>query len=613
MKKIYFLFSALFITSLSFGQTIITENFDYGGSAGDLVTQSGSVWAAHSGGAPEVGYATTSLTMASYPSSGVGGSATISGSGSQDVNRTFSAENSGSVYASALVNLSAVTTAGNYFYHFRTSGGVFYGRVYAKDDGAGKILFGIREGSSGTASIIYGTTPYDLNTTYLLVLKYDFATGTASIYVLSAVVGSEPVTPEATVADADDPTEIAAIAFRQASDVPTGTIDGLRIATSWFDLMNETATPTIVVSSSVSGLNYVLDNGPSSEGTFSVSGSNLTNNIEITAPTDFEVSETSGSGFSASVTLTQTGGTVASTTIYVRLKSDLLVASYSGDVDVTSTGATAKTVALSGEVFNPPTNALTITGVYDNATGSTPKGIELYVLKDVSDLSIFGVGSANNGNGGGSQEFTFPAVGATKGDFIYIVNSSQITDFNTFFGLSITEYESGSMGINGDDAIELFESGQVIDVFGDVDTDGSSEPWEYTDGWAYRNDDSGPDGSTFVLGNWTFSGTGNLDGATNGVSASPFPIGTYSNILSTKENQIEGFSLYPNPTKEAFVTISSDNRAPMKVSVYDILGKQIIQRTITNNRLNISNLNTGVYILRAEQNNAFTTRKLIIN
>jgi hypothetical protein len=83
--------------------------------------------------------------------------------------------------------------------------------------------------------------------------------------------------------------------------------------------------------------------------------------------------------------------------------------------------------------------------------------------------------------------------------------------------------------------------------------------------------------------------------------------------LSTKENQINGFELYPNPTKEGFVNISSDNRAPMKVSVYDILGKQIIQRNITNNRLNISNLNTGVYILRAEQNNAFTTRKLIIN
>ncbi|WP_347923872.1 T9SS type A sorting domain-containing protein [Pontimicrobium sp. SW4] len=84
-------------------------------------------------------------------------------------------------------------------------------------------------------------------------------------------------------------------------------------------------------------------------------------------------------------------------------------------------------------------------------------------------------------------------------------------------------------------------------------------------------------------------------------------------VASTKENQIEGFELYPNPSSEAFVNISSNNRTPMKVSVFDILGKQVIQRTITNNRLNVSNLNTGVYILRAEQDNAFTTRKLIIN
>ncbi|MCK0179640.1 T9SS type A sorting domain-containing protein [Flavobacteriaceae bacterium S0862] len=83
--------------------------------------------------------------------------------------------------------------------------------------------------------------------------------------------------------------------------------------------------------------------------------------------------------------------------------------------------------------------------------------------------------------------------------------------------------------------------------------------------------------------------------------------------LSTKENQIDGFDLYPNPSSEAFVNISSDKHSPMKVSVFDILGKQVIQRTITNNRINISNLNTGVYILRAEQDNAFTTRKLIIN
>jgi hypothetical protein len=40
--------------------------------------------------------------------------------------------------------------------------------------------------------------------------------------------------------------------------------------------------------------------------------------------------------------------------------------------------------------------------------GGTPKAIELYVYEDIVDLSIFGVGSANNGGGTDGEEFTFP-------------------------------------------------------------------------------------------------------------------------------------------------------------------------------------------------------------
>ena len=84
------------------------------------------------------------------------------------------------------------------------------------------------------------------------------------------------------------------------------------------------------------------------------------------------------------------------------------------------------------------------------------------------------------------------------------------------------------MAINGDDAIELFFNGAVIDVFGDINVDGNGQPWEYLDGWAYRVAQTGPDGSTFALGNWTFSGVDALDGETNnGTAATPFPIGTY--------------------------------------------------------------------------------------
>jgi hypothetical protein len=167
-----------------------------------------------------------------------------------------------------------------------------------------------------------------------------------------------------------------------------------------------------------------------------------------------------------------------------------------------------------------------ITGAIDGPlSGGVPKAVELYVVNDIPDLSIYGVGSANNGGGSDGEEFALSGA-ATAGDFIYVASES--TGFNSFFGFTPT-FTSGSMGINGDDAIELFQNGSVIDVFGDINTDGSGESWEYLDGWAYRVDETGPDGSTFVPTNFTYSGRNALDGeSSNATATSPFPAGTYT-------------------------------------------------------------------------------------
>ncbi len=167
-----------------------------------------------------------------------------------------------------------------------------------------------------------------------------------------------------------------------------------------------------------------------------------------------------------------------------------------------------------------------ITGVFDGPLpGGTPKGIELYATENIADLSIYSIGSANNGGGTDGEEFTLPAESASAGDFIYIASES--TEFLSFFGFA-PNYTSSAANINGDDAIELFKSGVVIDVFGDINTDGSGQPWEYLDGWAYRINTTGPDGTTFTITNWTFSGPNALDGETSNTTATaPFPIGTY--------------------------------------------------------------------------------------
>ena len=170
---------------------------------------------------------------------------------------------------------------------------------------------------------------------------------------------------------------------------------------------------------------------------------------------------------------------------------------------------------------------LIITGVIDGPlTGGLPKAVELYVSADIADMSIYGLGSANNGGGSNGEEFTFPADSYTAGDFVYV--ASEATEFQNWFGFA-PDYTDSAANVNGDDAIELFQNSSVIDVFGDINQDGTGEPWEYMDGWAYRNDTTGPDGSTFVLSSWSFSGPDALDGETsNATATTPFPTGTYS-------------------------------------------------------------------------------------
>jgi hypothetical protein len=87
---------------------------------------------------------------------------------------------------------------------------------------------------------------------------------------------------------------------------------------------------------------------------------------------------------------------------------------------------------------------------------------------------------------------------------------------------------------------------------------------------------------------------------------------TFDETLSNEEFTTDSFKVYPNPTSTGYVNITSANNENIAVTVYDILGKQVISETLTNDRLNVSSLNAGVYILKISQNNASVTKKLVI-
>ncbi|MEN8794798.1 MAG: T9SS type A sorting domain-containing protein, partial [Flavobacteriales bacterium] len=138
-----------------------------------------------------------------------------------------------------------------------------------------------------------------------------------------------------------------------------------------------------------------------------------------------------------------------------------------------------------------------------------------------------------------APEYTFPADAVTSGTYIYLeaVSGSNPTAFNDFFGFTST-YQNGVLSVNGDDPIKLYKDGTAVDVFGSVGTDGTGEPWEYQDGWAYRKSGSVPS-ATFNLSEWTFSGSNALDNeSTNATASTPFPNGTYSATASTEPSLI---------------------------------------------------------------------------
>jgi len=134
-----------------------------------------------------------------------------------------------------------------------------------------------------------------------------------------------------------------------------------------------TTDPLITVSTaSLTGFSYIIGNGPSDEQSFTVEGSDLTADITLTPPTNYEVSLLTGGAFAPTnpITLTQSGGAVSSTTIYTRLKAGLSAADYDGeDITASSAGATVKTVTCSGSVEAPASTTLPYEENFDTDLG----------------------------------------------------------------------------------------------------------------------------------------------------------------------------------------------------------------------------------------------------
>lgn len=428
MKKFYlFLFCSLFVFGTTgFGQQLLVQDFSFSGA----LTANG--WTAHSGAGTNPVSTTTGLTYAGYSGSGVGNAALVNNLGGEDVNITFTSQNTNgqSIYYAFLVNVTDAGTAktGDYFFHTGSPGGAsfttFAGRVFARLVG-GNVNFGL----SNTSTATYGTTNFAKNTTYLLILKYTINTAgndAASLWVISSgVPASEAAagTPEITTATAGTDA-INAVALRQGTGAnqPQAVVDGIRVGLTWASAVESSSGSSISPSTaSLSGFTYIQGSGPSASQNFTITASNLSppaDNITVTGSTNYEVSP-DNTTWSASFTIPYTGGALASTPVYVRLKAGLPAGTYNGETIVLSGGGATSSVTVNGSV-----------------TSGTP-------IISVNPTSLSGF-TTSQGTASASQSFTVDGSNLTANVIVTAPADYEVSlTSGSGYGTSVTITQSG--------------------------------------------------------------------------------------------------------------------------------------------------------------------------
>ena len=233
--------------------------------------------------------------------------------------------------------------------------------------------------STGTApTVTLGTIPSVTTAATSFSIPYTVATGSPNRYSINTVAPN-PL-PSFT------PVVLASHTFvAGGSTIPSITIPASAAGTYNFEMVVRVSstgcisavipftltvgtTPTVTTTGTLTAFSACAGTVSTSKN-YTVSGSNLTSNLVITAPTGYEISLTTGSGYANSLTLTPTAGTVNSTTIFVRL-TNTASGSPAGNITHTSTGATTQNVAVSGTV-NPLPTVATITGTTTACVGGT--------------------------------------------------------------------------------------------------------------------------------------------------------------------------------------------------------------------------------------------------
>jgi endonuclease I len=557
--------------------------------------------------------------------------------------------------------------------------------------GGGAGMNGYASGASNANQdwLITPTTSLGAGATISYWTRADFSGPVLELYVLSGYSGTGDPTSTATKVNAAtfatpsgnstgtwtqtsnlDLSSFAGtnkyIAFKYTSTATTNgaarwTVDDVTINPG----TPPTATASLAVN--VSSLTFNTNQGnASAEQSYTITGSNLTGNVTVTAPTNFEISLSPSSGYSATLNITPSSGSV-NTVIYVRIKSSASSGTL-GAANITnaSAGVTTANVSVSGTVIaigspfiSLSATSLSFTTIQGSASPSknyTVTGSNLTGNVTVTAPTNFEISlSANSGYS--ATLSLIPTTGSLN--IVIYMRISAVAPLGSLSAANVTHTGGGAttanLAVSGnvnakglevtfDKTSSTIKEGQeqnILIAFSEPVATATSFTIQTTraTGLEYASDFtttpvskndiisvSVPAGvsSISVLVKAAFdSNTETNEVLTLKISgtASELTIGTNNtytltienvDVLSATENQeSQEVSVYPNPAQNQILIQTGKNTQQYEIELYNLQG-QMLQKGKSTDVLNVENYTNGLYILKFNNKNNAFVRKINI-
>jgi len=177
--------------------------------------------------------------------------------------------------------------------------------------------------------------------------------------------------------------------------------------------------------------------------------------------------------------------------------------------------------------------------------------------------------------------------GATNGDWITPPNAYWDEIFNRSVNFLWKQHKP---------EVDFTDSPSGLSVdFSDTSTDAISWLWDFGDGNASSSQNPNhvyATSGTYDVKLYVENNIKSWDEVTKSLTYAPLSIADESRL---------DFEVYPNPVND-FININSKLHIN-KVEIYSVLGKQILSTSVNLNRIDISNLNKGVYFIKVYSSN----------